>query len=136
MLICKAKHLLYQSIYLLQKMGESTSKFDFERIVPVFFARTVPFGFLRESSILCTFSYLNHRTLPPFSCVLGVKCGVHLCCNTCCEHVQLISIELPLLCNYARNGQIYCNLIPRIPGVLQYKTNDKMHFCKFFIKIQ
>ena len=36
MLICKAKHLLYQSIYLLQKMGESTSKFDFERIVPVF----------------------------------------------------------------------------------------------------
>ena len=36
MLICKAKHLLYQSIYLLQKMGESTFKFDFERIVPVF----------------------------------------------------------------------------------------------------
>ena len=36
MLICKAKHLLYQSIYLLQKMGESNSKFDFERIVPVF----------------------------------------------------------------------------------------------------
>ena len=41
MLICKLK------IYNL-KLGESTSKFDFERIVPVFFARTVPFDFLRE----------------------------------------------------------------------------------------
>ena len=35
MLICKAKHLLYIYIYIT-KMGESTSKFDFERIVPVF----------------------------------------------------------------------------------------------------
>ena len=69
--------------------------------------------------ILCTSSYLNNRTLPSFSSVLGVKCGAHLCCNTCCDYVQLISIELSLLVNYARNGRIYCNLISRIPGILQ-----------------
>ena len=86
--------------------------------------------------ILCTSSYLNNRTLPPFSYVLGVKCGVHLCCYTCCDYIQLISVELPLLGNYARNGRIYCNLIPRIPGILQYKPNPKINFCSFFIIIQ
>ena len=46
----KQKHLKF-SIYLyITKMGESTFKFDFGRIVPVFFARTFPFDFLRESS--------------------------------------------------------------------------------------
>ena len=80
-------------------------------------------------TILCTSSYLKNRTLPPFSNVLGVKCGVHLCCNTCCDYIQLISVELPLLGNYARNGWIYCNLIPRIPGILQYKPNPKIIFC-------
>ena len=47
-----------------------------------------------------------------------------------------ISVELPLLGNYARNGPIDCNLIPRIPGILQYKPNPKINFCSFFIKIQ
>ena len=87
-------------------------------------------------TILCTSSYLNDRTLPPFSYVLGVKCGVHLCCNTCCDYIQLISVELPLLGDYARNGRIYCNLIPRIPGILQYKPNPKIIFCSFFIIVQ
>ena len=86
--------------------------------------------------ILCTSSYLNNRTLPPFFYFLGVKCGVHLCCNTCCDYIQLISVELPLLVNYARNGQIYCNLIPRIPGILQYKVNQKINVCSFFMKVQ
>ena len=84
--------------------------------------------------ILCTSSYLNYRTLPPFSYVLGVKCGVHLCCNTCCDYIQLISVELPILGNYARNGQTYCNLIPRIPGILQYKPNIKIIFVHFLPK--
>ena len=88
------------------------------------------------NNILCTSSYLNNRTLPPFSYFLGVKCGVHLCCNTCCDYIQLISVELPILGIYARNGQIYCNLIPRIPGSLQYKLNPKIIFCSFFIKLQ
>ena len=84
------------------------------------------------NSILCTSSYLNNRTLPPFSSVLGIKCGVHLCCNTCCDYIQLISVELPLLVNYARNGRIYCNLIPRIPGILQYKPNPKINIFVHF----
>ena len=88
----------------------------------------------RTLGILCTSSYLNNRTLPPFSYVLGVKCGVHLCCNTCCDYIQLISVELPLLVNYARNGQIYCHLIPRIPGILQYKPNTKIIFVHFSSK--
>ena len=86
-------------------------------------------------SILCTSSYLNNRTLPPFSSFFGVKCGVHLCCNTCCDYIQLISVELHLPGNYARNGHIYCNLIPRIPGISQYKPNPKINFCSFVIKI-
>ena len=88
----------------------------------------------RGPCILCTSSYLNNRTLPPFSYVLGVKCGVHLCCNTCCDYIQLISVELPLLGNYARNDRIYCNLIPRISGILQYKTNPKIIFVYFSSK--
>ena len=42
--LLQSKTLLI-NIYYNTKMGESTSKFDFERIVPVFFARTVPFDF-------------------------------------------------------------------------------------------
>ena len=45
-----------------------------------------------------------------------------------------ISVELPLLGNYARNGQIYCNLIPRIPGIYQCKPNPKIFFVHFSSK--
>ena len=96
-------------------------------IQPNFLTEKKNDAFLCLENILRTFSYLNYRTLSPFSNVLGVKCGIHLCCNTCCEHMQLISIELPLLGNYASNGQINCNWIPRIP--VQYKPNHKMQFC-------
>ena len=73
--------------------------------------------------LYCVHSLISLTALNPHFPMLwgggggGGKCGVHLCCNTCCEHVQLISIELPLLANYAWNGQIYCNWIPRIPGI-------------------
>ena len=59
------------------------------------------------------------------------KRGVHLCCNTCCEHMQLIYIELLLPGDNAKNGLIYCNLIPRIPGNLDNMSNIKCSFVCF-----
>ena len=50
-------------------------------------------------------------------------------------HAQLISVELPLLGNYVRNGGIYYNLIYRFPGILHYRPNPPK-YCGFFIKIQ
>ena len=51
-----------------------------------------------------------------------VKCGVNICSNTCCEHMQLINIELR---DYTNNGLITCNLILRVPCILEYKSNQK-----------
>ena len=48
----------------------------------------------------------------------GGKCGVHLCCNTCCENMQLINIELALIGdNTYRNRLLTYNLVHRIPGI-------------------
>ena len=40
-------------------------------------------------------------------------------------NIQRISVELPLLGNYAWNGRINYNLLPRIPYNLQYKRDPK-----------
>ena len=105
------------TVSVIQENDRTLMKFNIEKGGRMVGERYIIVFIMLICHILCTSSYLNYRTLPPFSYVLGVKCGVHLCCNTCCDYIQLISVELPILGNYARNGQTYCNLIPRIPGI-------------------
>ena len=60
-------------------------------------------------NILCKSSYLTDRIYSPFSFFFfffffffgggggwGAGCGARLCCNTRCEYIQLIGVELPL----------------------------------------
>ena len=47
--------------------------------------------------------------------------------------MQIISILLALLGDHTRNGSIVCNLIPIIPGILEFKSNKKNQICSVFI---
>ena len=50
--------------------------------------------------------------------------------------MQFINILLAFLGDYTRNGLIVCNLIPIIPGILEFKSNKKISFVHFSFYIK
>ena len=50
--------------------------------------------------------------------------------------MQFISILLAFLGDYTRKGLIVCNLIPIIPGILEFKSNKKISFVNFSSNIK
>ena len=72
------------------------------------------------------------RTLPLFPMIWGLSV-VSTYAVIPAENLCSLSALLAFLSDSARNDMITCNLIRIIPGILECKFNQNLHFISFFI---